>query len=122
MIFMGYFYGFGIEAACITSVQIALAQITSVTWSYLKFREARKFSLALCPGRRGSGFTVSATEKVKDTGDEVGVRERDNGKRFPMKIFSVLCEAERIQGLQLTEGKTKCLEWLMTFNYLIFLT
>lgn len=57
-------------------MQITLAQ-TSVTWSYLTSREARKFSLAVCPGGRGNGFgeqlAVSATKgEVRDTGDGVG--------------------------------------------------
>lgn len=74
MIFVGRFYASGLEVAHIASVQITLAQITSVTRShtpYLSAREAGKFSLVVCSGRRGNGFgeelAISAIEgEVKE--------------------------------------------------------
>ena len=74
--------------------------------------DAGKFSLAVCPGRRGNELgdqlAVSVTEgEVKDTGDGVGLRDRGDGKRFPVKMSCVLCEAERVRGLLATEAKPK---------------
>lgn len=40
--------------------------------------------------------------------------------RFPVKIPSILCEAERIQEVLLTEAKTKQLHWWMALQYLAF--